>query len=75
MCTRVRIKTLMHIKHSANFVTKSSFLIKKVIRMIADDLLISVGKYWKVKHFFDYNCIGVGNKNEIIHRQYKGLKK
>lgn len=43
--------------------------------MIADDLLISVGKYWKVKHFFDYNCIGVGNKNEIIHRQYKGLKK
>lgn len=41
----------MHIKPSANFVTKSSFLIKKVIRMIADDLLISVGKYWKVKHF------------------------
>lgn len=30
---------------SANFVTKSSFLIKKIIQKITDDLLISVGKY------------------------------
>lgn len=30
---------------SGNFVTKSSFLIKKIIQKIADDLLISVAKY------------------------------
>ena len=30
---------------NTNFPTKSSFLIKKIIQKIADDLLISVAKY------------------------------